>query len=385
MWPMKRFHGSAAIFLFTMVMTVNAALRIHVAKDMWVTAGVGKGTDSVWYCDAAYQDLLNGTIVSDSEWVDSIYNDTVRNVFSKELTFAPPLSKYLVIGIADSFIVPLTGQYTFTVDALGAMFVLIDGQLLTPADNSVFLYPNVGDPLAKGEPSASDYKATCSLTQGNHRLTFYFWKGSTVSSLAKLSWTVPGGQDTVAIPSSVFGIRKNYGPLDVPDLITFGPAADSLADMPTLASGSRMYFGVKHLPISLMQGETLFYCWKVDGAVVKRTPDTLWDTIYLNTTGTQIMHVATYWAETSLGRISVEGGSSSTSFYINPSAAVRNPSLRIERSSGRMPEFLYTISGKRVRVLSATSSGIPAGGGIFLAPPRDGAAAQKLLRVHVTP
>ena len=52
---MKRLSGGAALLLFTMVMTVNAALRIHVAKDRWVTAGAGKGTDSVWYCAAAYQ------------------------------------------------------------------------------------------------------------------------------------------------------------------------------------------------------------------------------------------------------------------------------------------------------------------------------------------
>jgi len=209
-----------------------ASIRLHVADSAALHEALGKPPSELWYRKAAYEAIRDGTVdlvdPSKTYWVDSINAGIATNAYARILdtSVTRPENAYLVVGVAEEFTVPSTGEYTFEMKGDDALFVVIDGELLTDDEGKAFLYDGLDDPLDMargdgGEPEVKvgmfgmgpGYTSTVTLEEGSHTFEFYYYegKGQTVSSLY---WTPAGGEKSV-VPASVFGERKNAGPLKI--------------------------------------------------------------------------------------------------------------------------------------------------------------------------
>ncbi|MBD3343812.1 MAG: hypothetical protein GF401_01965 [Chitinivibrionales bacterium] len=367
------------------------SIRLHIAVQDSIETALGKSIDSLWFCREAYESLIDGTAPcydSTEVWLDSVYDIGIpglmepSNVFAAEIpNEAGPRNNYFVAGVADNFIVPESGEYTFVVEANEGMVIMIDNQVLTDNNGEVFLYQTLDENIdhsrgVDGLPQIREYTATVTLDQGNHDFTLFFWEKSSTSK-ASIKWVLPSSpEDTVVVPPEAFGERKNYGPLEA-EWIVVGPYPDDdICAYAIYEDTGTVYFGA--VARGLMPGETASYHWEFSidegftGEPEITTTDSVFDTLLTrppDKTGDVVVDYK-FWFETSMGR-SIDplgGGSCHVVIFSDTSTAIQRP-LTTQRwnSIGRQNHDLFSLQGKKISPAKAeNNSGTIKGNQIYI-------------------
>ncbi|MBD3320720.1 MAG: hypothetical protein GF350_06470 [Chitinivibrionales bacterium] len=369
--------NSAKMIVFLLVLLVSwsarGSIRLYIAEKDSIETALGKSFDSLWYRAEAYESIIDGTVPyydSTEIWIDSVYDIGVpgllepQNVFASEIpNDAGPRNNYFVAGVADSFVVPESGTYTFVIGANEGMFIMIDDQLLTGEPDSVFLYQTLDEARdpglgIDGIPQVESYSVTTTLSEGPHEFRFYYWeKGST--SKASIQWVLPSSPSALmVIPPEVFGARKNYGPLEA-DWITVGPGPDDdICAYTIFEDTGTVYFGA--VARGLMPAETAYYHWEFSidegftGEPEITTTDTIFDTLLVrppDKTGDVVVDYK-FWFETSMGRSidPIGGGSCHVVIFADTSTAIRHKISHIAMSDkANTKQEIFNLQGKRIR------------------------------------
>lgn len=205
----------------------EASIRLLIAQGgEMATDTLMKNIGHKWYRDLPYIAMRNGTVKTDTAWVDSLYEDYGQRAFIQHVDPSKGVSydHFLVLGSADEFNVPTAGEYTFRILAKNFMFLAIDKKIyplrFKPTDPETFMQKGYGNEkvtvapktAASQKTAEASFDLTVTLTQGKHQLDFYFVQmGSAAEAVAKLWWKKPGAANFEVIPASAFGPRKNFG------------------------------------------------------------------------------------------------------------------------------------------------------------------------------
>ncbi|MBD3320756.1 MAG: hypothetical protein GF350_06650 [Chitinivibrionales bacterium] len=363
-------------FLALMVFSSYGSIKFYVAGTDELETAFGKGSDSVWYRTAAYDSILSESVVSDTEWIDSI-SESGPNVFANKMPnpMQWKFDNYIVVGIADSFLVPSDGDYVFTIKADEAMFIEIDGEIISDDPSAVFMYTTIDEALdpglgTDGVPSASEYQATVNLTAGKHDLKFYFYE-KTGTSIAELWWKAPGSTDSVVVPASAFGERKDFCAFEIEWINPDCAPGDDYPPTPLTLS-------FEYPPKPCVEpADTIWYVYdffeengQPDGEDI-RTMEAVYETTFVTCEEQEVVEYIV-WAETNDGRKSQDyEGSCNVIYVYGPDTAYCETGVE-QRFQAKAPlnlqkdvqNSIYNMKGQRLndKVLRKATTTNPASG-----------------------
>lgn len=338
---MVRFLNLSIVFMVSFLsLTVHGSIRLHIADSSGLHEALGKPPSELWYRRAAYEAIRDGEVElvdSDSTyWVDSINAGIGTNAYGRMLdsTVERPENSYMVVGVADEFVVPSTGEYTFEIKGDDALFVVIDGQLLTDEEGKAFLYDGLDDAIDQslgkdGYPDikvgsfgmSGGYSATRELDSGSHELEFFYYEGK-AQTFSTLYWTPPGEGNMSIVPADAFSTRKNYGELRMHIVYNenFGQALPH-----EIYKGQCPHF--VHLDVEVASGvsddDTVYFYWDLwaqgheaeqEGVVDIVTTSTYMETVLVCETVDQMIEFEV-WAQVGDRKSPIDDGGSCNIFY----------------------------------------------------------------------